>query len=331
MGRRLIIFTRDRTNAAFRQRIQPYLAPLLGRGISTEVVVLPKWPLGRRRALARAKDFDGVLLHRKTLTAWDAAALGRARRLIYDFDDAVMLKARAPETPHPGRARRFARTVGRADLVTAGSPVLAARAEDAGAERVETVPTGLNVRGRYVPKADYAAEGPVRLVWIGSRSTLRQLESLRPALEALGRSVPGLVLRVIADAPLQVAGLEVENVPWARETEARLLAETDIGISPLPDTAYTRGKCGFKVLQYMAAGLPVVASPVGVNADYVRDGETGLHARDAAAWVEAVGQLASDAALREQFGRAGRARAEAEVDVAVLAPRLSELIERTLA
>jgi hypothetical protein len=123
----------------------------------------------------------------------------------------------------------------------------------------------------------------------------------------------------------------VENVPWSLEDEARLLAECDIGIAPMPDTPFTRGKCGFKVLQYMAAGLPVVTSPVGVNAEYVEPAVTGLHARTPDEWVAAVKRLADDAALRERMGRAGRRRAEEEFDFGVLQPRFVELVAQALA
>jgi len=127
-----------------------------------------------------------------------------------------------------------------------------------------------------------------------------------------------------------VPDLRIENVPWRLEDEARLLAESDIGIAPLPDTPFTRGKCGFKVLQYMAAGLPVVTSPVGVNAEYVRHGETGFWARSAEEWVEAVRRLAGDAALRERLGRAGRSRIEQEFDFTALAPRVCDAVASAL-
>jgi glycosyltransferase involved in cell wall biosynthesis len=108
-----------------------------------------------------------------------------------------------------------------------------------------------------------------------------------------------------------------------------MLAECDIGIAPLPDTPYTRGKCGFKVLQYMAAGLPVITSPVGVNADYVRP-ETGLHATTAEEWVAAVKRLAADPALRERMGRAARTRIMREFDFAVLTPEVCGLLIKAL-
>ena len=331
MPKRLLILTRRPEGAPFRQRVAPYLDALRERGIETEVEVLAS-ASARRKQFRAARTFDGVLVHRKTLSWWEAGGLGPTDGrgpLIYDFDDAVMVQARRPERVHRGRARRFARTVSAAALVLAGSPVLAERARQAGARHVEIVPTGLDI-ARYPSKETQATADGLRLVWIGSRSTLKQLARLRPALEAVGRKVPGARLRVIADGPLAVDGLEVENVPWSRQAEGRLLAECDVGIAPLPETPYTRGKCGFKVLQYMAAGLPVVASPVGVQMDYVRPEETGLHACGEAEWVEGIRRLAGDAALRQRMGRAGRERVEREFDVRVLGPRVVGLVGEAL-
>ncbi len=329
MAKRLLVLTRHREGAPFRQRIEPYLAALRDRGIAATVAELPTGLLARRREMLQADRFDGALLHRKTLTAWDQSALRDAKRIIYDFDDAVMCQARDPSVPHGGRLRRFRRTIGEVDVVIAGSPVLAEHAREAGAEDVTVIPTGLDTRS-YPRKQTYETAGPVRLVWIGSESTLKQLESRRSVLEVIGQKVDGLVLRVVADAPFQVESLAVENRPWSPEVEARLLAESDVGVAPMPDTPYTRGKCGFKVLQYMAAGLPVVASPVGVNADYVKPGENGFLPRTGDEWAEAVRQLAEDVSLREQFGLAGRKRVTEEFDFSVLAPKFCDVVERAL-
>ena len=325
----MLVLTRSRENASFRQRIQPYLAPLGERGVDCHVEELTGSRWRKARLLRTARSFDGVWLHRKTLTAWDALCLG-ARRLIYDFDDAIMYQARSGSAaPDPTRLRRFRRTMRRCDLAIAGNAVLGDYAREAGCENVVVVPTGLDVR-RYEPKSVYEGAGPIRMVWIGSRSTLKQVERLRPALEAVGRAVEGVALRIIADAGLEIAGLDVENVPWTREGESARLAECDIGIAPMPDTPFTRGKCGFKVLQYMAAGLPVITSPVGVNAEYVRPDRSGLWADGTDEWVDAVRRLAADAALRERMGRAGRQRVQAEFDFAVLAQAVCDPLAATL-
>ena len=325
-SKRLVVLTRRRAGPSFRQRIEPYLPALAGRGVACEVVELARSPWVRARQLQRAGGYDGVLVQKKTLTAWDVLFLRRARAvIIYDFDDAVLYKARRAEGgPDPGRLRRFARTVRAASLVIAGNNILAGHATAAGAAWVEVVPTGL-ATARYGPAPRPRTDGRCRLVWIGSRSTLKQLRPFYRTLQAIGQALPGVVLRIIADAPLVAEGLEVENVPWSRQGETELLAGADVGIAPLPDTPFTRGKCGFKVLQYMATGLPVVASPVGVNAEYVVHEQTGLLARTTEEWVSAIGRLSADAGLRRRMGQAGRGRAEG-FDFAVLAPRFCRIV-----
>jgi glycosyltransferase involved in cell wall biosynthesis len=330
-SKRILVLTRRRENASFRQRVGAFLPTLAERGIDAEVVELASRPMARLKQFRHAATFDALWLHRKTLTAWGKMALrGYGKPIIYDVDDAVMFQARtADRGPNPTRMRRFRRTVARADLVLAGNPYLARYVVQCGGA-VEVVPTGLDA-SRYTPKTDHGSGGPLRLVWIGSRSTLKRVEPFVDMLSELGRRVKNLQLRIIADAGLDVPGLEVENMPWTRADEARLLSECDIGIAPLPDTPYTRGKCAFKVLQYMAAGLPVVTSPVGANAEYVADGETGYHAIDTVGWIETVQRLASDVSLRRSMGLAGRRRVESEFDISVLGPRVAELIWRALA
>src|SRR5581483_10021650 len=164
--------------------------------------------------------------------------------------------------------------------------------------------------GRYRVKSHAPTNTP-RLVWIGSTSTLPYLRQALPTLgEAAGR-VPGLRLLIVADASIERAPLPIDFVPWSVEAEAEALHSGDIGIAPTPQDRWTLGKCGFKILQYMAAGLPAIASPVGANAEIVRPGETGFLPEDPDEWVTAIAQLASDVELRARIGRAARERVEA--------------------
>jgi glycosyltransferase involved in cell wall biosynthesis len=150
------------------------------------------------------------------------------------------------------------------------------------------------------------------LVWIGTSSTLKGLGQIRPLLNDVGRDGQGIRLKVICDRGLDLDDLPVDFVPWRERDEAEELATADIGISWLPRDSWSEGKCGLKVLQYMAAGLPVVANPVGVQREMVRHGENGFLVETAAQWREAIHRLAVDAPLRRQMGRAGRRRLEAD-------------------
>ncbi|MDP6379757.1 MAG: glycosyltransferase family 4 protein [Phycisphaerae bacterium] len=328
---KLLILTHKPEGASFRQRIGLYLDALRGAKVESEVEVLPPSPLRRRRMLRSASSFDAVLLHRKTLNWLDARTLRRfGRAVIYDFDDAIMYRASRPGAASAKRRHAFDRTVGIADLVIAGNSYLADRARE-GCRHVEVLPTGLCVSD-YAPAVSKGEQDrPIRLVWIGSRSTLKYLRLLVPVLEELGQRLPGLVLRIIADDFLELEHMKVEKKTWSLETQYADLATADIGIAPLPDNAYTRGKCGFKILQYMAASLPVIASPVGVNGEYVREGESGFHASEAEQWIDATEKLVHSPELRKTMGAAGRDIVRTHYDREALAPRFCELVTQAMA
>jgi len=123
--------------------------------------------------------------------------------------------------------------------------------------------------------------------------------------------------------------MPVEKCLWSEQTQVIDLAMSDIGLAPLPDNRFTRGKCGFKVLQYAAAGLPVVASPVGVNAEYISDGITGFHAASSSQWFDTVCKLIENEELRKQMGQAARKEAQ-KFDISIIGKQLAELITKRL-
>ncbi len=320
----LLAITQKPNGASFRQRIKVYVPLLQERGCRCEVAVLPAGTWDRRSLFRQARAFDGVLLHRKTLGFWDVRWLrGTQAKVIYDFDDAVMYRDAEPDRPSRHRTQRFRRTAGVADLVIAGNPYLAEHAHRFN-PNVEVLPTGLDTEA-YAKLANRASDGLVRLVWIGSRSTLKYLEQIGPVLEELGRRMPNVVLRIVCDEFFELQHMRVEKRQWSLEREVADLVTSDIALAPLPDDRFTRGKCGFKILQCAAAGLPVVASPVGVNAQYVRDGVTGFHATDAATWLCVLGSLIADPGKRTSMGRAGRLEVR-KFDLAVVGERLGEII-----
>ncbi|MCL5281645.1 MAG: glycosyltransferase family 4 protein [Planctomycetes bacterium] len=323
---RLLVITNNDSleQPSFRQRIAIYLDLLRSKGIDCQVARLPRGKLERRALFACAPQFEGVLLHRKILNAWDAFWLRRlAGTVIYDFDDAVMYSNREDGRICRIRARRFRRAVALSSLVLAGNEYLAQHARQYNAH-VEILPTGLDV-GAYPVATPQEKDGLIRLVWIGSGSVLKHLRRIVPALEELGRRFPQVRLRIISNEFLDLRRMPVEQRPWSRRTEVADLVASDIGLAPLTDDPFTRGKCAFKILQYQAAGLPVVASPVGVNEQYVRDGGTGFLVRDPSQWVNRIAALIESPDLRLALGRAGRQDVE-RFDVHVVGARLCDLI-----
>jgi glycosyltransferase involved in cell wall biosynthesis len=274
-----------------------------------DIQVRPREALARRQLLKSASGYDAVLLQRKMLSPGDTRLLRKnARKLFFDVDDAVMYHSRPVGMIKRWQTwRRFLATARFADHVVAGNEHLADLFRRHGS-RATVLPTVVDP-AHYQVKS-HAETDALTLVWIGSKSTLPYLRQFAPALAVAKKRVPGLRLITIADQPLTHSPVPSEHIEWSEQTEAASLCRGDIGIAPTPKDEWTLGKCGFKIIQYMAAGLPVIASPVGANAQIVTPGETGYLPEETAEWGDAVAALATDLPKRRAMGAAARARAE---------------------
>jgi glycosyltransferase involved in cell wall biosynthesis len=308
-----------------RYRIRAFAPALANAGHALRLESLPPSPVDRARQWLRARHADIVILQRKLLAGWQLAMLRRAaRHFVFDFDDAVVFRdsydARGPHCPR--RRHRFTATMKAADAVLAGNAFLAQLATDAGArpDRVAIVPTCVEP-DRYPRHLPSDSEPSVHLTWIGSSSTLKGIEAEQALWDRLGQEIPGLRMRVIADRFPRFENLPVDRVLWAEATEAEALARGDIGLAWMPDDLWSRGKCGLKVLQYQAAGLPVVANPVGVHPEMIQPGVHGYLPGTPAEWVESVRMLAADPGLRRRLGTAARASVETRYSVAAWGER----------
>jgi len=315
---RIVALVASPDHVCARYRIVAFRSFLENAGHRFTIQVLPRYLLTRWSLGRDALEADVVIVQRRLLSTWQLRILRRqVRRLVFDFDDAVFLRdsydRRGLHCEH--RQQEFAAMIRAADAVVAGNDWLRDQAlRWRGPAGVHVIPTCVNPRLYPLAGQEDHAD-VVRLAWIGSSSTLQGLVRIQPVLERLGQTYPGLRLQLICDKTLPLQSLPVAFRPWSQATEARDLADAHIGISWLPDDKWSQGKCGLKVLQYMAAGLPVVANPVGVQPILVKPGITGFCADSAEAWVAAVGQLVRDAALRRQLGLAGRRVVEQEYDV----------------
>ncbi|VTU40968.1 Spore coat protein SA [Variovorax sp. PBS-H4] len=286
----------------------------------------------RALQLMRRHGFDLIWIEKEALPwlpAWVERLLLRGMPYVLDYDDAIFHHYDLHRSRWIRRllGRRIDRLMMGASLVVAGNDYLAERARDAGATRVEVVPTVVDLNRYELRQAARKAKTAPRIVWIGSPSTVRYLAALSVPLSALARRT-AFSLRIIG-GKLHIPGVQTECVPWTEATEADALAECDIGIMPLSDSPWERGKCGYKLIQYMACALPVVASPVGANRQIVRDGENGFLADVESSWADRLAQLLSDDALRQAMGEAGRRRVETEYCLQRTAPFLGELLLKT--
>jgi len=288
------------------------------------VIYEPGHPL--RKAAAVAAAFGRRMTHARKAPAFDvvyvfreAAVLGPAvferwiQRcgvpFVYDFDDAVFERYVSPSNGYlsllkcPGKTAAICRL---ATHVIAGNRYLAEYARRHN-EKVTIVPTTIDT-DVYQPIRAARKHVPV-IGWSGSHSTVQHLRSIDAALKRLA-TTHEFRLKVIGTKSYPLDGVVVDAQPWRRETETVDLSEIDIGVMPLPDDRWSRGKCGLKALQYMALGIPTVCSPVGVNSEIIRHDENGLLASTEAEWVTALKTLLENGERRERLGSAGRRTVE---------------------
>lgn len=281
----------------------------------------------RRMGCLIASRGEDAIWVEKELWPWMPTALEMAalagRQLVLDFDDAIFHNYDLHSSALLRRLfdRKIDTLMCRANLVTAGNEYLALRARAAGAKRVELLPTVIDLDRYPWPAPRRPADRRTVIVWIGSPATVHYLQQLAGPLARLAAG-SDIELHVIG-ARLELPGVRCLHIPWAEAGEVAAISAGDIGIMPLLDSPWERGKCGYKLIQYMACGLPVVASPVGVNRNIVSDGGNGFLAGDDEAWVQALTRLVADADLRKRLGEAGRRRVEDEYCLQVTGPRLS--------
>jgi glycosyltransferase involved in cell wall biosynthesis len=322
----------DPEQPSFRHRMRSLIGPLEAAGWHVRAERFPSGRYGlrtwERRSLLR--EADVVILHQIKLSALEARLFAAfSRRRVFDVDDAIYVRKprRLGEAPDdsPWRKRKFAATCRWVDVVAAGNDVLAGVARSA-AQSVEILPTSIDTAA-YQPTTAAAAASPT-VVWIGSPENLIYLEMIRPALARLARRHPTLKLRVICSRFPEWSEVNVERIPWSSATEARSLAAAHIGVMPLTDDEWARGKCAFKLLQYMAAALPCVASPVGANTEAVIDGVNGFHARTVEEWERHLQTLIESPELRALFGASGRAHVESRYAMRTYQARYLQMLAR---
>jgi glycosyltransferase involved in cell wall biosynthesis len=293
------------------------------------------WHMARawlqRLTVARmAADFDVVYLYREAALigpSWfERLTRRRNPRLLFDFDDAIWLPYVSPRNRYlsylktPGKTAAICRM---AAAITVGNETLADFARRYN-PAVTVVPSTVSLRD-YRPRSRALAGGTPVLGWTGSHSSTQYLRLVSGALQALARRRPFRLL-VIGAEDYRLEGVDVQCRAWKASTEVEDLWPMDIGIMPLFDDPWARGKCAMKAIQYMGVGLPTVVSPVGANREVVRDGVSGFHATSEREWASALERLLRDEDLRRRMGAEGRRLVEAEYSAEVQAPRVAAVV-----
>jgi glycosyltransferase involved in cell wall biosynthesis len=284
--------------------------------------------------MRKVKDYDLVYILR------EAALLGppifeklihqQRVPIVFDFDDAVFVSYRSPSNGYLSYLK-FAsktKTICRlASHVMVGNPYLAEYARQVN-DQVTVIPTTVDTE-RYQAPPPQNKSGPPVIGWTGSHSTVQHLNTLRGALKKLAEK-ESFRLRVIGTPSYECSPIDVEAIRWRAETEVEDLRPVDIGVMPLPDDRWSKGKCGLKALQFMAMGIPTVCSPVGVNTDIIQDNQNGFIAGSEEEWVDKLGRLLRSPELRQRLGQAGRATVEQKYSAITQAPRVYEIFKSVL-
>jgi len=326
----------DECVASTRYRVLAHCDALEEAGFATDVQLqtAPRSMLGRipARLVELVADTWGSLpadllfIHRRTYPPFFAR---RQRRpgvpLVFDFDDALYLpppSALQDERTTARFRRNFLATVAAADLVLCGNRELASQVPNG---RAAILPTPVDCE-LFRPNSVKPAADPV-VGWVGHSDNLPFLEALAYPLREVARRHPNFRLAVVSDRPPKIDGVRVEFRPWKLEDEVRCFDGIRVGLMPLDDTPWTRAKCAFKALQYMALGIPPVVSPVGMNSEIVVDGDNGFVAAHPEEWVRSIDTLLSDNAMAHRLAGAARKTVESKFSLIVTSRRLVAMLE----
>ena len=288
-----------------RLRIYPVADEMISRGWRCEVRDVPKGLAGRIRLIIRLSNADIILLHKKLFNCLELLVLKALRKkIIFDFDDAIMYTDARRNLPDSGKfTGRFKGMMEITDIAVAGNEYLAGEARKY-CRRVEILTTPVDTE-KYFP-GKLKDKNEVVIGWIGMKGNLFYLENLKPVFRNLAVKFPNISLSVICSDFPEFEGIKVNKRKWNVEDELAHLRELDIGLMPLTDDIWSRGKCGFKILQYFSVGVPVVASPVGINCDIIKHGVNGFLAGTDSEWEACLSELIADKSLREKMGLESR-------------------------
>lgn len=334
--------------ASTRYRLGQYVTGLASSGIDLKIChflgddyLLERfhkggWPLrailrgacDRFADLINLKNHDLAILHCELfplMPGWLERALIR-RPYIYDFDDAFYLKYRSRRFSalQPMLGKKFENVIRGASAITAGNRTLSGYAGRFN-PRTTLLPTVVDT-GRYLPKTHRHTPTTFTIGWIGSPSTAPYLDQLIQPLSALAHESPVRLIVIGGKAPV-IQSVDVVEIAWQESTEVELLNHFDVGVMPLPDDEWARGKCAFKLIQYMACGLPVIASAVGANMEVVSR-DSGFLANTPEEWLRALRQLRDEPYIRRSMGQAGREQVVARYSLANNLPHLAEVIRQ---
>ena len=324
MHKNILFISKGKTASSTRYRALQYIPFLTKDGWEPKHITISGGLIPVVNTLIAAHQADVVVLLRKTFPMpifWLLRIL--SKKLIFDFDDAIFCNTDGSHSYT--RMQRFKHTIKHCDYVFAGNGYLASHAKQFN-PAVEIIPTSIDT-DKYHLDSQKELQA-FTLVWIGSSSTKKYLVDILPQLEKAAQSVPDLQLNNISDFQLSSPILKINNIPWHAETEASELNKADIGIAPMLDNNWTKGKCALKVLQYMASGLVVISSHSGVNAEVIQDQVTGYLMKENEAWPELIVALQHKKSQLQQMGQQGKLFVNNEFSMPAVYQKILAILNR---
>ncbi len=313
-----------------RYRVLQYLPYLKERGVEVSIHFYKRRWTEKLKFYHTLDRYDILYIHRKLFSPVEFWYLHRkAKKIIYDFDDALMYRSSGSENPYSlSRRNKFVYMMKRVDFVIAGNQFLKSEVLPHNS-KVMVIPTSINL-SRYTFKEYFCREGSLTIGWLGSSSTLKYLKALMPIFENLYQRCPHFQVKIVCDQFLDSSKVPVTKKRWSLEEEEADLKSFDIGVMPLSNDLWSKGKCGLKILQYQSVGIPVVCTPVGINRDIVEDGVNGFWAEDGDAWEDRILKLIRDEGLRREMGLEGRKIVENDYSLHINAPKMVEVFKKVL-
>ncbi len=325
-----IIFLTHFSNQGHRFRVEQYF-PFL-----RQHQVEPKWqPIfgswrERLSIYRQLPDFDVTCIQRRLLPPPEFYWIRRkAPKIIFDIDDAIMYRSSSSSNPHSfSRKLKFRWMVKGSDAVIVGNQFLKNEVLKVDPQKeVFLIPTSIDV-SLYPKKKEVKDSSEIILGWIGTKGNLKYLRKLEPVFQAISQKFPQVKLKIVSNDFYESPSIPVLNKSWKLEEENEDLISFDIGLMPLNDDLWSRGKCGLKIVQYLSVGVPVVCTPMGINRDIVKDGENGFWANMEEEWVERLTLLIQDPLLRKRMGENGIQTVEQGYSLTVTSEKFLNVLQK---
>jgi glycosyltransferase involved in cell wall biosynthesis len=324
-----IIFLTHSSDQGHRFRVEQYFPYLRGQGVEPKWQPLPGSWRERFMIYRQLPSFDVVCIQRRLLPPIEFRWIRkRSSKILFDLDDAIMYRSSSSPHPHSlSRRVKFRWMVKGSDVVTVGNQFLKNEVLRVDREKkVFVIPTCIDM-DLYPQKKKISSPAEVILGWIGTKGNLKYLKKLEPVFETIRRRFPLVQLKIVSNEFYDPSSLPVVKKPWRLEDENADLISFDIGLMPLDDDLWSRGKCGLKIVQYLSVGVPVVCTPVGINSDIIQDGENGFWATSHQEWIDRLSTLIQNPDLRYRMGLKGMERVEREYSLTVTSEKFLRILQ----